>query len=57
MKVYYGRKLEARRLHQQGLSVTEIATRLKAELQAVRGWIAAGGVRSAVGKTTTPLKS
>jgi hypothetical protein len=30
MKVCYGRKLEARRLHQQGLGVAEIAARLKA---------------------------
>jgi hypothetical protein len=39
MKVYYGRKVEARRLHQQGLSVREIAQRLSAAQQKVRGWV------------------
>jgi hypothetical protein len=38
MKVYYGRKLRARSLRQQGLSVKQIADRLTADVQAVRGW-------------------
>jgi hypothetical protein len=57
MKVYYGRKLEARRLQQQGLGVAEIAQRIKAERRSVRQWITAGGAKSAGGKTVTPRKS
>ena len=52
MKVYYGRKLEARHLHQQGLEVAEIAARVKAGELTVRGWVAAGKGKRAVGKTT-----
>jgi transposase len=51
MKVYYGRKLEARRLHQQGLGVAEIAARLTAGRLTVRGWVAAGRVKRAAGKS------
>jgi hypothetical protein len=39
MKVYYGRKIEARSLRRQGLSVKQIAKRLTADQQAVRDWI------------------
>jgi hypothetical protein len=53
MKVYYGRKLEARRLHHKGLAVTEIAARLKAGRLTVRGWIASGSPERAVGKKTS----
>jgi hypothetical protein len=38
MKIYYGRMVEARRLHQQGLSVKEIAKHLNTAPQKVRGW-------------------
>jgi hypothetical protein len=51
MKVYYGRKLEARRLHQQGLGLAEIAARLKAGKLTVSRWVAAGRVKRALGKT------
>ncbi len=39
MKVYYGRKLQARSLRRQGLSIKQIAERLAADEQAVRSWI------------------
>jgi transposase len=39
MKVYYGRKIQARGLRQEGLSVKQIADRLAADEQAVRSWI------------------
>jgi hypothetical protein len=39
MKVYYGRKIQARNLHRKGLSVSQIADRLGADAQAVRLWI------------------
>jgi hypothetical protein len=39
MKVYDSRKIQARNLRRQGLSVRQIAGRLKADEQAVRRWI------------------
>jgi hypothetical protein len=39
MKVYYGRRVEARRLYQQGLPVREIARRLNTARQMVHGWV------------------
>jgi hypothetical protein len=47
MKVYYGRKLQARSLRRQGLSVRQIADRLAADEQAVRSWIGASAKNSA----------
>jgi transposase-like protein len=39
MKVYYSRKIQARSLCRQGLSVSQIADRLGADARAVRTWI------------------
>ena len=36
LKLYYGRKLEARRLRQEGLTLIQIAQRLKVDRKSVR---------------------
>lgn len=43
MKIYYQRKLEARRLRQQGLSVKQIAKSLGANAERVRLWVGPKG--------------
>ena len=52
MKLYYGRKLEARQLQQAGLTLDQIARRLKADRKSVRNWIGAAKIkRRSDGKT------
>jgi len=40
MKVYYGRKLQARELRRQGQSIAKIAAMIKADAGSVRQWVA-----------------